>query len=241
MLALLTRGLHLDGLADTADGLGPLRDRERALQVMHQSDVGPFGVVTLVLTLLLQVACAAALLAADDGWLRALDRGAWWPGWRWRGPACRAWPSRRAPRSAGRSPARCRRVWLAAAVLVSAALVAGAALLVGDPADAVGLLVAARGGAARRRGAAPPRDGAARRDHRRRHGRDGRGGDDGVPAGRRRALVLGAARHPPRVDRGWDHGRVTTPFAGTLLGTTIAAVTPRDAAAERAARERLDG
>ena len=30
------------------------------------------------------------------------------------------------------------------------------------------------------------------------------------------------------------------PFAGTLLGTTIAAVTPRDAAAERAARERLD-
>ena len=54
-LAVLTRGLHLDGLADTADGLGPLRARERALQVMHQSDIGPFGVVTLVLTLLLQV------------------------------------------------------------------------------------------------------------------------------------------------------------------------------------------
>jgi cobalamin synthase len=69
VLAVLTRGLHLDGLADTADGLGPLRGRERALQVMHQSDVGPFGVVTLVLTLLLQVACLAALLAADGGWL----------------------------------------------------------------------------------------------------------------------------------------------------------------------------
>jgi cobalamin synthase len=69
VLALLTRGLHLDGLADTADGLGPLRGRERALQVMHQSDVGPFGVVTLVLTLLLQVACLAALLGQDDGWL----------------------------------------------------------------------------------------------------------------------------------------------------------------------------
>ena len=68
-LALLTRGLHLDGLADTADGLGPLRGRERALQVMRQSDVGPFGVVTLVLTLLLQVACLAALLPQDGGWL----------------------------------------------------------------------------------------------------------------------------------------------------------------------------
>jgi adenosylcobinamide-GDP ribazoletransferase len=68
VLAWLTRGLHLDGLADTADGLGPLRGRERALQVMHQSDVGPFGVVTLVLTLLLQVACLATLLDTDGGW-----------------------------------------------------------------------------------------------------------------------------------------------------------------------------
>jgi adenosylcobinamide-GDP ribazoletransferase len=69
VLAALTRGLHLDGLADTADGLGPLRGRERALQVMHQSDVGPFGVVTLVLALLLQVACLATLLTSDRGWL----------------------------------------------------------------------------------------------------------------------------------------------------------------------------
>ncbi len=69
VLALLTRGLHLDGLADTADGLGPLGDRDRALQVMHQSDVGPFGVVTLVLTLLLQIACLSALLESDGGWL----------------------------------------------------------------------------------------------------------------------------------------------------------------------------
>ncbi len=68
VLAALTRALHLDGLADTADGLGPLRGRERALQVMHQGDVGPFGVVTLVLALLLQAAGAAALLAGDGGW-----------------------------------------------------------------------------------------------------------------------------------------------------------------------------
>lgn len=69
VLALLTRGLHLDGLADTADGLGPLRGRERALEVMHQSDIGPFGVVTVVLGLLLQVACLAALLETHEGWL----------------------------------------------------------------------------------------------------------------------------------------------------------------------------
>jgi adenosylcobinamide-GDP ribazoletransferase len=69
VLAALTRGLHLDGLADTADGLGPLRGRERALEVMRAGDVGPFGVVTLVLTLLLQVACLAQLLTVDGGWV----------------------------------------------------------------------------------------------------------------------------------------------------------------------------
>ncbi|MEU2351073.1 adenosylcobinamide-GDP ribazoletransferase [Modestobacter sp. NPDC049651] len=69
VLAGLTRGLHLDGLADTADGLGPLRGRERALEVMRSGDVGPFGVTTLVLALLLQVACLDRLLGTDGGWL----------------------------------------------------------------------------------------------------------------------------------------------------------------------------
>lgn len=67
-LALLTRGLHLDGLADTADGLGSARPADGALEVMRRSDVGPFGVVTLVLLLLAQVAAVAELVAAGAPW-----------------------------------------------------------------------------------------------------------------------------------------------------------------------------
>ena len=66
-LALLTRGMHLDGLADTADGLGSGKPADGALAVMRQSDIGPFGVLTLVLTLLVQVAALAALLGRGFG------------------------------------------------------------------------------------------------------------------------------------------------------------------------------
>jgi adenosylcobinamide-GDP ribazoletransferase len=59
--ALLTRGLHLDGLADTVDGLGSYAGRERALQIMKSPEVGPFGVATLALTLLVQSAAIGAL------------------------------------------------------------------------------------------------------------------------------------------------------------------------------------
>ncbi|MBW5487221.1 adenosylcobinamide-GDP ribazoletransferase, partial [Streptomyces bambusae] len=66
--AALTRALHLDGLADTADGLGSAKPAETALRIMKQSDVGPFGVVVLLLSLLLQVAALADLYAG--GWAR---------------------------------------------------------------------------------------------------------------------------------------------------------------------------
>jgi adenosylcobinamide-GDP ribazoletransferase len=57
--ALLTRALHLDGLADFADGLGSAKPAGQALDIMRRSDVGPFGVVTLVLVLLIQVSALA--------------------------------------------------------------------------------------------------------------------------------------------------------------------------------------
>ncbi|MFJ4482080.1 adenosylcobinamide-GDP ribazoletransferase [Streptomyces longwoodensis] len=66
--AALTRGLHLDGLADTADGLGSGRPAEDALRIMKQSDIGPFGVLTLVLVLLAQVAALDRLYG--DSWTR---------------------------------------------------------------------------------------------------------------------------------------------------------------------------
>jgi adenosylcobinamide-GDP ribazoletransferase len=66
-LALLTRGLHLDGLADLADGLGSGQPATRALEIMKRSDIGPFGVVTLVLTLAVQVAALAQAQALGRG------------------------------------------------------------------------------------------------------------------------------------------------------------------------------
>jgi adenosylcobinamide-GDP ribazoletransferase len=57
-LAAVTRALHLDGLADTADalGVGSHRGPGEALHVMKRSDIGPFGVTAIVLVLALQIA-----------------------------------------------------------------------------------------------------------------------------------------------------------------------------------------
>jgi adenosylcobinamide-GDP ribazoletransferase len=63
VLAVGTRALHLDGLADTVDGLGSAREPDGALAIMRRGDVGPMGVVALILVLGAQVVAASALTA----------------------------------------------------------------------------------------------------------------------------------------------------------------------------------
>ncbi|MQY76250.1 MAG: adenosylcobinamide-GDP ribazoletransferase [Spirochaeta sp.] len=50
----LTRGFHLDGLADTADGIGGGANREERLAIMKDSRIGAFGVLVLISLLLLK-------------------------------------------------------------------------------------------------------------------------------------------------------------------------------------------
>lgn len=88
--ALLTGGLHEDGLADTADGLGGGRTAEDRLRIMRDSHIGAFGVMALIFSIALRTAAlatlgtpwlaAAALIAGGAGsrallgmFMRALD------------------------------------------------------------------------------------------------------------------------------------------------------------------------
>jgi adenosylcobinamide-GDP ribazoletransferase len=56
LLAALSGGLHLDGLADTADGFLSARSRERALEIMRDSRIGTMGALALFFVLALKVA-----------------------------------------------------------------------------------------------------------------------------------------------------------------------------------------
>ncbi|MBC8591396.1 adenosylcobinamide-GDP ribazoletransferase [Wansuia hejianensis] len=52
LMIIFTGGLHLDGLSDTVDGFFSNRDRERTLEIMKDSRVGSFGVLSLILIIL---------------------------------------------------------------------------------------------------------------------------------------------------------------------------------------------
>ncbi len=61
---VLTGALHLDGLADWADGFGGGRDREKTLAIMKDSSIGAFGTVALISVLLLKWVALSRLAAS---------------------------------------------------------------------------------------------------------------------------------------------------------------------------------
>jgi adenosylcobinamide-GDP ribazoletransferase len=66
-IAWITRAIHLDGLADTADALGSGKPAEQALAIARKSDIGPFGVITLLLVVLAQIGALALCVAEGRG------------------------------------------------------------------------------------------------------------------------------------------------------------------------------
>ncbi len=77
---LLTGALHEDGLADFADGFGGGTDRDRILNIMKDSHIGSYGVITLIIYFLLAVGAIASMppaigavaILASDSWSKAV-------------------------------------------------------------------------------------------------------------------------------------------------------------------------
>jgi adenosylcobinamide-GDP ribazoletransferase len=138
--AAATRGLHLDGLADLADGLGSHGDPARTLAVMRDPGVGAFAVIWLVLVLGIQATALGAL--AERGVLVAAVGGELALGL---GRAAFAWIARRgvpaaSPDGLGALVAGTQPVWVAPAWVV--ALGAAATPVLGWRAPVAALLAA---------------------------------------------------------------------------------------------------
>lgn len=74
--AMLTGGLHEDGLSDTADGLYGGWTRERRLEIMKDSRVGSYGVLALVLVTLARWSALTAVLVYGGHWAALVATGA---------------------------------------------------------------------------------------------------------------------------------------------------------------------
>ncbi|MEM5789298.1 MAG: adenosylcobinamide-GDP ribazoletransferase [Syntrophobacteraceae bacterium] len=61
-MVIMTRGLHLDGVADLADGFWGGMTPERRLEIMKDSRIGAFGVLALIFAISLKIASIHGLL-----------------------------------------------------------------------------------------------------------------------------------------------------------------------------------
>ncbi|MEL6641143.1 MAG: adenosylcobinamide-GDP ribazoletransferase, partial [Pseudomonadota bacterium] len=68
---VITGALHEDGLADSADGLWGGWDKTRRLEIMKDSSIGAYGVLTLILGIGLRWMCLSILLDTPH-WVAAL-------------------------------------------------------------------------------------------------------------------------------------------------------------------------
>ena len=75
LLAVINRGFHLDGLADTADALLSHRSREKKLAIMKDSRQGAFGVLAMIFDIIIKIQLLTHLIPVVP-WIILL-----WPVW----------------------------------------------------------------------------------------------------------------------------------------------------------------